>query len=66
MVEFTFSCYYPVEEHFLIPVESPLDVWVETFTMQVHARLEKLGHDVSLRDLRLYKVTIFFLSQTVN
>ena len=56
----------PVIRAFFLPVESPVDVWVETFTMQVHAHLEKHGQDVSLRDLRLYKVTIFFLWQTVN
>jgi hypothetical protein len=41
MVKFTFACYYPAEEPFFIPVESSLDVWVESSRCRIFMRISK-------------------------
>lgn len=60
ILEFAFACYYPGEEPLFIPVDIPLDVWVPKFEKMIYDDLHLRGRAVTLQDLRLYKVTIFF------
>ena len=62
----TFTCYFPAEKPLFITVKIELDSWVNELLKAIQVNLKLAGQDVQLSDLRLYKVTMFFLWYTPN
>ena len=63
---FKFACYFPAENPLFIAVNIESDAWVVELLKAIQMKLQLLGRDVSRRDLRLFKVNLFFLRQTAN
>lgn len=49
-----------------LPINIESDAWVQELLKAIELELQSFGRDVSRKDLRLFKVTLFFLSQTAN
>jgi len=61
---FKFACYFPAEGPILFAIDVSSDDWVVELPKAIEGEL-KLP-EVIHRDLRLYKVSFFFLWQTAN
>ena len=63
---FKFACYFPAETPVFIPINIESDAWIVELLKAIQVELQSLGRDVSLTDLRLFKVNLFFLHHTAN
>ena len=61
----TFTCYFPAERPLFITVNIESDSWVNELLDAIHVKLKNKGQE-DVSDLRLYKVTMFFLWYTPN
>src|SRR5882724_2815368 len=61
---FKFACYFPAEEPLFLPINIELDAWVAELLKAIQLELQSLGREVSRKDLRLFKVNLFFLLQS--
>ena len=63
---FKFACYFPAEEPLFIPIDIESDAWVKQLLKAIQVELKSCGREVSLKDLRLFKVNLFFLWQAAK
>ena len=62
-----FACYYPAETPVFISISIESDTWtVAKLLKEIQMELKSFGRDVSLANLRLFKVNLFFLLQTAD
>jgi hypothetical protein len=63
----TFACYFPAEQPLFIPIKIDSDAWVQELSKAIANDLHSRNlTDVTVDDLRLFKVNLFFLWQTAN
>ena len=58
-------CYFPGDKPCFIPIKTMLSVWIVEGLKMIYGELREL-QEVNRADLRLYKVTLFFHSQTAS
>jgi hypothetical protein len=58
---FKYACYFPAEEPLFFVVNISLEDWISEFSKAIQQELKLLSREVVLKDLRLYKVTLFLL-----
>ena len=63
---FKFACYFPAEEPLFIPINIESDAWTVELLDTIQMELKSHDRDVRLRDLRVFKVNLFFLLHTSN
>ena len=63
---FKFSCYFPAEKPLFILINIESDAWMVELLEEIQLELQSLGRNISRTDLRLFKVSFFFLLQTAN
>lgn len=61
-----FACYFPAKDPIFLPVNILSDDWVEDLLRVIRDELKspRRGREGTYHDLRLYKVTLFFLLKT--
>jgi hypothetical protein len=63
---FKFACYFPAETPLFIVINIESDAWMVELLEAIQMELQSLGREVSRTDLRLFKVSMFFLCQTAD
>jgi hypothetical protein len=64
---FKFACYFPSQDHpDFVVVSASLDDWFAELAKAIQQELQMCGRVVARNDLRLYKVTLFFLWETTS
>ena len=64
---FKFACYFPSQDHadFFV-VKASLDDWFAELAKDIQQELQMCGREVARNDIRLYKVTLFFLWKAMS